>query len=54
MRKEFHIEKNSLYGGDKNTIDSREHYKGLDLENIFSRVLIDNAFNFSQFAGLTF
>lgn len=35
-------------------MDSREHYANLDLEDIFSRGLIDNAFNFRKIAGLQF
>lgn len=54
MNSEFHIEKNSLYGGEKGKIDSSEYYRGLDLENIFARALIDNAFTFKKVSGLAF
>ena len=43
-----------MYGGDKTKIDSSEHYKGIDLENIFSRALINSALNFSKFNGLSY
>lgn len=54
LKNDFHIEKNSIYGEEKNKVDSSEYYKGIDLENVFSRALIDNAFNFSNLSGLTF
>ena len=43
-----------MYGGEKTKVDSKEHYKGLDLENVFSRALIENALNFSKASGLHF
>ncbi|KAL4437728.1 hypothetical protein ABPG74_012403 [Tetrahymena malaccensis] len=54
LNSEFHIEKNSLYGNDKNAVDSKEYYKGIDLENVFPRALIDNSFNFTKLSGLPF
>lgn len=56
LKNDFHIERNSLYGNDaKSKIpDAREHYAGLDLENVFARALIDNAFNFRKFSGMKF
>ncbi|EAR89958.2 hypothetical protein TTHERM_00561490 (macronuclear) [Tetrahymena thermophila SB210] len=54
LNAEFHIEKNSLYGNDKNAVDSRDFYKGIDLENVFPRALIDNSFDFTKLSGLPF
>ncbi|EGR26955.1 hypothetical protein IMG5_204060 [Ichthyophthirius multifiliis] len=54
LQQEFNIDQISSLYDNKDKADQQEYFKGLDLENIFPRVLLDTAFQFDKIQHLEY